>query len=133
MSHSYEREAELLYRAIFDQPAPPVVVERFAGAAALLDAGAAAPDIEAYRLALERVGDLEALEVAARYRGRLPLLVRKFRLMVYLAEAVPDNQRFFVKRRPGRLGAVASVAGGLLRTAIQLARGLVLLSRVKHG
>jgi hypothetical protein len=125
-------EVERLYRAIFREAPPSLVAERFQAASALLERAAGAQDLDAYRRALERVGDLEALEVAARHRGKLPLLGAKFRLMVYIAETEPRNQRFFVKRRPSRLACVAAVCLGGVQTGYKLAKGMVLLSRVGH-
>ncbi len=127
------REAERLHRAIFRESPTSAVAQRFDEAVAMLKAAAPESDVAIYHRVLLTVADLEALEVAARHRKRLSLLPAAFRLMVYLAETDPGNQRFFVKRRAGLAGAVASLLAGGLRTSYKLAKGLVLLARTGHA
>ncbi|MCJ7679673.1 MAG: hypothetical protein MUP70_03010, partial [Candidatus Aminicenantes bacterium] len=79
------------------------------------------------------VRDLEALELAARWRGRLTPLVLRFRLMVRLAETWPENRDLFINSRRRRIvGWTAAVYGGL-RTAFKLIKGLFLLWRVRRA
>ena len=122
-----------LYNAIFRATPPALVRERFCEAAALLQANASPHEVAEYRRAMDLGVDLEALEVAARYRRKCRLLSDHFRLMVYVAETLPENQSFFVKRTPSRAGAVAALAGGGVRTVYKLAKGIVLLRRLSHG
>ncbi len=124
-------DAERLYRAVFGAAAPRAVIDRYLEASALLDAAATPEARAAYRRALAGVRDVEALEVAARYRRRLPLLSEHMRLMVYLAESAPENQRYFVKRRPSRAAAWTVLFAGAFRTAYKLAKGALLLARVR--
>jgi hypothetical protein len=112
-------------------PAPALVIERFLEASAILSASASMQERASYRRVLEGVGDIEAIEVAARYRRKLRLLSDHLRLMVYLAETEPRNQRFFVKRRANRAAAFAAIAVGAFRTAYKLAKGTFLLTRVR--
>lgn len=123
-------EAGLLYRAIFRAAPPAIIVERFVAGAARGCPADSADELRRYRLALARVGDLEALELAARVSGRLPALTRNFRLIVYLAEALPETQALFVNRRPRRVHAWCSLAWGGLRGAWKLAKGRFLLWRL---
>jgi hypothetical protein len=71
--------------------------------------------------------DLEALELAARYTRRLPLLTRKFRLMAYLAETLPENQALFVSHRDNFLAAFLRLAWMTLRTIYLMPKGLLAL------
>ena len=130
---SHRAEAARIYRAIFGDEVPGVVAERFVGASAALDPSVAPEALVAYRLALDRVGDLEALEVACRYARRLPLLSRKFRLMVYLAETIPDNRERFINDRDAVLAGYTVVALGALRTAFKLVKGFTLLRRLDRA
>lgn len=135
-SHSVESqrtESARIYRTLFDRPIPPVVAERFADGSARLEAHVSPGELARYRSALTGDLDLEALELAARYTRRLPLLTRKFRLMAYLAETVPENQSLFISHRDNLPVAFVRVAFMTLRTAWLMAKGLMLLRRVPAG
>ena len=130
-------EPHRIYAAILDRPIPPIVQQRFAVACELLHRTVSPNELDAYYRAIAAANDLEALEVAARYTRRLPLLTRKFRLMASLAETLPENQPFFVSERPGAEPSPLSVltalwmgAKGALRTVYKLAKGLWLVRRV---
>lgn len=126
-------EAERVYRTLFDRPIPPIVANRFAAGSARLEARVSHDELARYRAAVASDLDLEALELAARYTGRLPLLTRKFRLMAYLAETVPENQGLFINHRDNLPRAFVRVAVMTLRTAWLMAKGLTLLRRVPAG
>jgi hypothetical protein len=124
-----DQEAQRIYSAIFNQAAPPLVVERFAAASERLEAGISPAEFQAYRAAIDSPVDLEALELAARWTGRLPLLTRKFRLMAFLAETLPGNQALFVSHRDNFPMAFVRIAALTLRTAWLMAKGLTLVGR----
>lgn len=126
----YAAEAQRIYHTLFNRPIPPVVAERFAAGSAQLEATVPADDLARYRAAVASGLDLEALELAGRYTGRLPLLTRKFRLMAYLAETIPQNQSLFISHRDNLPGALISVAVVTLRTVWLMAKGLLLLPRL---
>jgi hypothetical protein len=102
-------DALRLYRAVFGDDPSPVWVQRFVESSALLHGAATAQERTAYRNALDAVTDLEALEVAARYRRKLRLLSDSLRLAVYIAESEPHTQHFFVKRRPSVMAALVAL------------------------
>jgi hypothetical protein len=133
VSDTKRREAEVIHRAVFRRAPSDAVVERFALVSQRLDALASNDEVRTYYAAIARVGDVEALEVAARYRGRLPLLTKKVRAMVYLAETVPENQGFFVGTSLGRAAAYAAIFWGGIRTAYKMIKGVALLSRVPRA
>lgn len=117
-------EADRIYRALFDSDAPQVIRHRFAQPSAVLNARSVSRDVQRYYHAVEHVRDLEALEVAARVTGRLPLICEKFRVMVYLAETLPENQSHFVNEHDSRWLGLWSILRGGVRTGWKLARGL---------
>ncbi len=125
-------EARRIYRAIFRRWPPQVIVARFVVASRLLDQGASLEDLQRYRGILRTTGDLEALEVACRYTRRVPLLVAKFQLMVFLAETLPENQDFFLNEETRRLRACFALARGALMTAFKLGKGVLLLARSRY-
>ena len=128
-----DQEAQRIYLALFDRPVPPLVAERFAAASVRLDAGASPAELRAYREAVGSSVDLEALELAARWTRRLPLLTRKFQLMAFLAETLPENQALFVSRRDNQLLAFAQVAAASFRTSWLMVKGLTLVRRYRTG
>lgn len=130
---SYEAEAQRIYAAIFQGEIPPILRARFVAASQRLDAAADPHELQAYRRALATTADLEALELAARYRRRLPLLTRKFRAMIYLAETLPDHQSYFINDRSRFLVAFATLAWATLASFVKALRGLWLLRGLAHG
>lgn len=124
-----DQEAQRIYFAIFNEPAPALVAERFAAASERLEANAAPADLAAYRAAVESGVDLEALELAARWTKRLPLLTRKFQLMAFLAETLPGNQTLFISHRDNFPAAFIRIAALTLRTGWLMAKGLLLVGR----
>lgn len=127
-----ETEARKIYAAIFGGPIPPAVIDRFVVATQRLNANVPQAEMDAYYRALLACADLEALEVAARYTRRLPLLTRKFRLMAHLAETAPETQAFFINERSNLLAGLWAAFTGGLRTIGKLPVGLWLLRRCAH-
>ena len=128
-----ETEGRKIYAAIFGREIPPAVLGRFVVATKQLNRSVPQAEMDPYYRALLACHDLEALEVASRYTHKFPLLSRKFRLMAYLAETLPENQPFFVNERSSFLIGMARSAAGALRTVFKLLRGLWLVRRVTHA
>ena len=128
-----ETEGRKIYAAIFGREIPPIVLERFVVASKQLNALTAQPELDCCTAAILACPDLEALELAARTTRRLPLLSRKFRLMAYLAETLPENQPFFINRRSSFLRGALSVAWAVLHTAWKMPAGLWWLGRAARG
>lgn len=132
-STAYALESERIYHTLFDRHIPPIVAERFAEGSVRIEAHVSPAELAQYRAAVASDLDLEALELAARTTRRLPLLTRKFRLMAYLAETMPENQGLFINHRDNRPVAFISIAFMTLRTVWLMAKGLTLLRRVPAG
>lgn len=122
--------ADRLHRTLFARDVDPATRARFDAAAERLARSFPAEEVAEFHAAVAAVGDLEALEMACRVTGRLPLLSRHFLLMVYLAEADPRNCADIVNRCHNVTGAWAALVAGALRTAWCLAKGLVLMRKV---
>jgi hypothetical protein len=122
-------EARRIYLSIFGRPIPPIVQERFIAASAQLDRTVSPQELEEYGRLLAACTDLEAVEVAGRYTRRMKLLSRKFRLMVYLAETLPENQSFFVNERSSFLAGLWHSIAGTIWTVLKVIKGLWLLKR----
>lgn len=128
-----ETEARKIYAAIFGREIPLIVRDRFVVASKRLNQSVPQAEMDRYYRALLACNDLEALELAARYTRRLPLLSRKFRLMVYLAETAPENQAYFINERSSFLAGMARSAAGVFRTVFKMARGLWIVRRADHA
>lgn len=125
-----EAEGRKVYAAVFGGEPPPVLLARFATAAKILNSTSSQAEVDRSTRALLASFDPEALELAARLTRQLPLLTRKFRLMVYLAETLPENQAYFINGRSSFLRGLVNIAGAVLRTAWKLPIGLWQLRRV---
>ena len=120
-----------IFAVVFDGVPSALVIARFSEGFQRLCSGTDPAEIESLRYALENVRYFGALEVAARYTHRHPLLVASFRLLVYVAEADPANQRFFVKRQRSVPGAVAALILGGMHTVVSMLVGMVIIRRLK--
>ena len=132
-SAARDGEADRIYQAIFADAIPDVIRERFAEPSQALDRSAPTSELAAYRDVLARVNDLEAAEVAARFTRRLPLLSRKFQLMVYLAETIPSNQSRFINTRDSLVVGILTILYGGVRTAFKVCKGAILLRGVARA
>lgn len=128
-----EAEGRKIYAALFGGEPAPALLARFATAARILNSTASQAEVDRSTRALLASSDPEALELAARLTRRLPLLTRKFRLMVYLAETLPENQVHFINGRSSFLRGLVNIAGAVLRTAWKLPVGLWQLRRMPRG
>lgn len=131
--HLYAVEARALYRALFGRAAPSILVQRFLPVIEPLNATASAAELAGYYRAIESGADLEALELAGRLTGRLPLLTRKLQAMAALAETQPQNQRFYVNQRSSFVAGAAAMVWAAAHTARQAVRGWRLLRGDAHG
>jgi len=125
-TEAQEREAVKIHQALFGRGIPDKLKHRFIEASNL-DRSTHAHGLERYYQIIAGVRDLEALEVAGRYTGRLPLLSHRFQLMVFLAESLPENRSDFIKERSSVVRGVSAVIVGALRTGYKLLKGIVLL------
>jgi hypothetical protein len=132
-THHHEAEARLIYRALFGRHIPPLLMQRFLPVIERLNATAGPAELAEYYRAIEAQADLEALELAGRLTGRLPLLTRKVQAMVALAETLPENQPLYVNQRSSFVAGASAMAWAAAHTAIQAAKGLWLLRGGRHG
>jgi len=128
-----DHEAQRIYYTLFRREIPPLVAERFAQASVLLEANVPPADVAAYRRAIASGADLEALELAARYTHKLPLLTRKLGLMAYLAETRPENQALFINERASFVVGLVRLGISVLLTVWKMVKGLWLLRQVRHA
>lgn len=125
-------DAEKIYKAIFNRDIPPHIEEKFRTAFVSLAAGFPESAVEDYRVAVDGNRDLEALELAGRYRKKLPLLVFAFRIMVFIAETLPANQGTYINFKTRRFSGFLLMMGSCCRTAAKFLKGLFLLRKIKN-
>lgn len=125
-----EIEADKIYRTLFYQCAPSVIRERFIKASIQLHQKISTQELVLYYNVIKTVNDVEALEVACRWRKKMSLLTLKFRLMVFLAETLPENQRFFINERTNFTRCLWYTSLHLVRTMYKLCKGFYLLTRL---
>jgi len=127
-----EFEADRIYQAIFNKPIREPLLTRFVEASQF---GLPATDDELagiYEAALEKNLDLEALEIAGRYTRKMQSLSTKFRLMIYLAETLPDHQQYYVNSQSGWLNGITAILIGGIRTSFKLIKGIYLLRKYRN-
>lgn len=120
-------EAAALHRAIFRTEVAPEVAQKY---------------VEAHKYCLQSLSpqeqhwmdeviakglDLEALEAAFRVLGPDHVLSRKFKIMVYIAEAYPLYFRAFVNEKRRRFFALLAMTVHVLRTGFKLLKGMYLV------
>ena len=129
----YWQEGAEIYAAIFNCKIPNKILNRYAEIALIMDAKNSYPMTANYEDAIRNCCDLEALEVASRLFRTHEQLVRKFRLMVFLAEMQPENLSLFVNEVDGKLSAVTQLVLVSLRYIYKVAFGSVLLWKYKDA
>jgi hypothetical protein len=118
-------EAQAIYGALFSRPIPAILRSRYEQANSLLLEKYSPAERQVTGRAIQTVGDLEALEFAARLLHRQPLLSDKFRLMAALAETLPQHQADFIAEAPTPPWLELTKIG--LATAWKGIKGLILL------
>ncbi len=124
------REAATLHRAAFDREVPEEVARRYAAAHRALSRITDAERAWMKR-ALDEDLDLEALEAAARRDRPDHVLCRKFKALLYVAEASPEYYADFVSDEPRRFQAFLSLMGHGVRTLFKRLKGRALLRRLE--
>ncbi len=119
-----ENEAKKIYSAIFKKEIPEIIQSRFEKISSKIDASYSDKETQKYYKYFCETSDLEALEIAGRVLKKLPVLTDKFKVMVYLAETLPENYPLFVNERSQLLIGYFSLFISLLRTGCKLVKGV---------
>ncbi len=120
-------EAARIYMTIFNTNVPEQIEKHFEITSKKIENLFSEEEVKKYFESIERVRDLEALELAARYLKRIPLLTEKFKIMVCLAETLPENYNKYINERDNRfLGYLLLICAGF-RSIYKFVKGLFLL------
>lgn len=120
-------EAEKIYQAIFNKSIPDSLELHFQNISGKIDAAYLDNEVSKYHECITKVQDLEALEIAARYLKKLPIMTDKFKAMVYLAETRPENYDMFINQRSSRFHAYMLLVSSAVRTLLKMIKGVFLM------
>jgi hypothetical protein len=126
--YTSDKEAEKIYSSLFHKRIPEQIRLRFNDVSKKVDAHYSQEEVRDYLKVINMVGDLEALEYAARFLRRMPMLTEKFKVMIYLSETIPDNFPLFVNENSNRFSGYLSLSCSLLRSGWKLMKGAVLFA-----
>jgi hypothetical protein len=118
-------EAEKIYYAVFKKQIPETIRVHFEHISKSVDDHYPDDEVGKYRRCISSVKDLEALEVAARHLGKLPVLTDKLRIMICISEAFPENYPVFVNDKDNRFAGYGSILFSLFRTCYKLTKGMI--------
>lgn len=121
-----EQEARALYGLLLKREPDSGLIGRYIKANQVLFVPEAMPDFSE----LVKCGvDLEALEFAWRLKNNKNPLTSKLHIMIYLAEARPENFNVFFNSRDRRLKALLILGWHFARSLYKGLKGMVLLRR----
>lgn len=126
-----DNDAEKIYLALFGKKIPALVQDRFKNISEKIDCSYSEKEIDKYRECIYKVHDLEALEIAARFLKKLPILTDKFKVMVYLAETLPENYSIFISEEQKLFSSYMLLASSVIRTMCKITKGFFLLKGCK--
>jgi len=117
-------EADRIYETIFDRKAPKPIKKYFEAISEKIEARFSVDEVIE---CIQKIHDLEALELAARYTKKIPVLTEKFKIMVYLAETLPENYSVFINERPKYFFAYVSLISSLFRSCYKIVKGFIIM------
>ncbi|MBC8413834.1 MAG: hypothetical protein ISR96_12260 [Nitrospira sp.] len=120
----FRNEADKIYRCLFEKTVPDDVAERYSQVIERIER-IYPDDVRDVRKCIEQCKDLEALEIYARHTGKLPLLSAKFKIMVFLAETLPENYGQYINERDRVFLAYILLGTSVIRTAFKFIRGAI--------
>jgi hypothetical protein len=124
-------EAEKIFNSIFKAPFPSLLKERYLKASEKFSKSFAPFEIAECQRAIKKISDLEALELASRHLKKLPFLVVKFRIMVFLAEGWPLLRKHYINNKNTSLAGLSFIFYCGIRTAAKFVKGIFLLTFLK--
>jgi hypothetical protein len=127
-----EREVRYLHDTFFRRELPPQMVERYiaAHAVCLPVNPSAGSRIERGMISMvTRRLDVEAIELAMRWRRLDTLLMRKIQILFYLVEVRADYYGYFINQDSGRARAWLALAGSVVGSLWKFVKGTYLIWR----
>lgn len=126
------RQAQRIYEALFGGTVPEVLVQRFSVAAGRVERRFPNNSVDQLHRMLQKNYDLEAVAFAGRFAGKAKLLNLQLQLMAYLAETLPDHQKYFIPEKSGTGKALWAIGINGMRSAWLFLKGLLLLWVIRN-
>jgi len=124
-------EEEKIYYSIFKKKIPESIKKHFKNISKIIDLKYNNIEINIYYNTLNKGFDIEAVELAGRYLKKTDILSEKLTAMVSLAETLPENQRFFFKKKSSRITGYINILYAFIRSLFKFTKGLIILKEVK--
>lgn len=124
--------AQRVYNVLFPGKIAPALESRFLDAWQVLAADYTENECQEFERVLASGHDLEAIELVARRRKQLPMLVDQVRLMCVLAETRPDHAQYFFQTTNSRLVGFFAMAWAGVRGIVKYFKGVCLLRRISN-
>lgn len=120
-------EAQKIYRNIFNKDIPSNIQKHFYSLSKKIESQFSDDEIEKYNKCVSKIYDLEALEFASRRSGKLPVLTLKFKIMLYLAETVPENYSQYINEKDAFISGFFRLMVSVFRSIYKYIKGICLL------
>jgi len=120
-------EAEKIYFSIFNSKIPEAIQHRFSEISQTIDNNYRNIEVSKYYTLIPKIRDLEALELAARHFGKLPILTEKFKIMIYLSETIPQNYGLFINENPKSLYGYVAITASVIRSILKMVKGVLII------
>jgi hypothetical protein len=118
-------EAEYFYQKIFSAPVPRSILEKYIAANR---EKMPRPDERIGKLVLKKA-DIEAVEMAWRFKSPRNVLTKKIHILIYLAETTPENFSLFFNTKNRRFFSFILLTAHFMRSVGKFIKGKFLLKR----
>jgi len=120
-------EASKIYYTIFNKDIPESIKNHFEYLSKRIESNFSEQEKIKYHECILKIHDLEALELAARYFKKLPILTLKFKVILYLAETLPQNYSKYINEKNNFFIGSLLLVFSMVRTSYKLVKGICLL------
>ena len=120
-------EAEYFHKRVFSSPASRRIVEKYVSANLKKIPG----QHRGIRDLILRKADIEAVEMASRFKSPRNVLTKKIHILIYLAETTPENFPVFINTKNKRFFSFIALACHLVRSIGKFIKGIFLLKRYR--
>ena len=121
------REAEKIYKSIFKKDIPEIILERFKKISDRIEKESQPDEIKKHQKITGNISDLAAVEYVSRLLGKNTLLIKKFQIMIYLGECLPENYDLFINEKKGVIKTLLIFAAVPFNSVYKFFKGYLLL------